>query len=184
MFTPFIGSELTAPMSKRKHQPFRQLFLFQIGSKIVEMYKWRKYKLIRTCLFTLFVMLSILACGESDYQEDWLGTWYDESTGLEMTFHDSGFWSALVDVDGTRVEVDVDGVRVDNDGTRVEVDVGGVRIEVDRMGSYSVDKDSYRLTIFSNNPYGIEGETNTGTWKRKGDKLELISDFGEMTILR
>ena len=26
MFTPFIGSELTAPMSKRKHQPFRQLF--------------------------------------------------------------------------------------------------------------------------------------------------------------
>ena len=71
-------------------------------------------------------MLSILACGESDYQEDWLGTWYDESAGLEMTFHDSGFWSALVDVDDVRVDVD---------GTRVEVDVGGVRIEVDRMGS-------------------------------------------------
>ena len=131
--------------------------------------------MIRTCLFTLFVMLSILACGESDYQEDWLGTWYDESTGLEMTFHDSGFWSALVYVDDVRVDVD---------GTRVEVDVGGVRIEVDRMGSYSVDKDSYRLTIFSNNPYGIEGETNTGTWKRKGDKLGLISDYGKMTILR
>ena len=32
MFTPFIGSELTAPMSKRKHQPFRQLVLFQTGS--------------------------------------------------------------------------------------------------------------------------------------------------------
>ena len=28
MFTPFIGSELTAPMSKRKHQPFGQLFSF------------------------------------------------------------------------------------------------------------------------------------------------------------
>ena len=33
MFTPFIGSELTALMSKRKHQPFRQLVLFQTGSK-------------------------------------------------------------------------------------------------------------------------------------------------------
>ncbi len=28
-----IGSELTPPISKSKHQPFAQLFLFQTGSK-------------------------------------------------------------------------------------------------------------------------------------------------------
>ena len=151
------------------------------------------------CLFTPFVMLSILACdvhvyqGESDYQADWFGTWYDASTGFEITFHDNGFWSALVvgdvvtvDNDGTRVEIDVVGIRVEinDDGVSVELNGDGVRIEVDRMGSYSVDEDSYRLTIFSNNPLGIEGETNTGTWKRRGNKLELISDYGEMTVLR
>lgn len=158
--------------------------------------------MIRMSLFTLFVMLSILACdvhvyqGESDYQEDWHGTWYDASTGFKIIFHDNGFWSALVVGDGIRVDVDNDGtwveidvvsirrVEIDEDGVRFEVSGDGVRIEVGRMGSYSVDEDSYRLTIFSNNPLGIEGETDTGTWKRRGDKLELISDYGEMTILR
>ena len=146
--------------------------------------------MIRMSLFTLFAMLSILACdvhvyqGESDYQEDWFGTWYDASTGFEITFHDNGYWSALVvregvrdDNDGTRVEIDVVGIRV-------EIDDDGVRIEVDRMGSYSIDEDSYRLTIFSNNLLGIDGEIDTGTWKRRRNKLELISDYGEMTVLR
>ena len=146
--------------------------------------------MIRTCLFTLFAMLSILACdvhlyqGESDYQADWFGTWYDASTGFEITFHDNGYWSALVVREGVRVDDDGTRVEIDIVGIRVKIDDDGVRIEVDRMGSYSVDEGSYRLTIFSNNLLGIEGETNTGSWKRRGNKLELISDYGEMTVLR
>ena len=146
--------------------------------------------MIRMSLFTLFMTLSILACdvnvyqGEPDYQEDWFGTWYDASTGFEITFHDNGFWSALVVREG--VGADNDGTRVEiNDvGIRVEIDDDGVRIEVDRMGSYSVDEGSYRLTIFSNNLLGIDGEIETGTWERRGNKLEMISDYGEMTVLR
>ena len=146
--------------------------------------------MIRMSLFTLFVMLSILACdvhvyqGESDYQADWFGAWYDASAGFEITFHDNGYWSALVARDGVRVDDDGTRVEIDVVGIRVKIDDDGVRIEVDRMGSYSVDEGSYRLTIFSNNLLGIEGETNTGTWKRRGNKLELISDHGEMTVLR
>ena len=113
----------------------------------------------RVHIFGLIIMLSILACGEIDYQEDWLGTWYETDSGIEMTFHENGTWAA-------------------------KVDVGGIKVEIDRMGSYSVDKESYVLTIFDNDILDIDGGTETGSWKRNGDTLELIADNGEATILR
>ena len=35
--------------------------------------------MLRNWAFALFVLLAMLSCGEPDYQEDWLGKWYEET---------------------------------------------------------------------------------------------------------
>ena len=68
-------------------------------------------------------MLSIIACGETDYQEDWLGEWFDNEYNIWITFNDNGLWSMSFYYEG-------------------------VRLEIDRMGSYFVEEEPYTLIWF------------------------------------
>ena len=104
-------------------------------------------------------MLSIIACGEIYYQEDWLGEWFDVESDLWVTFHDNGLWSMVFYYEGIKLEIDI-------------------------VGSYFVEEETYTLIWFSNDLFDVEGYTEIGTWKRKGEELLLTSSEEIATIYK
>ena len=125
--------------------------------------------MIRFCLVTLCVALSILACGgsddqpaETDYQAQWIGEWsagdLANSLGVDyvwLTCRDDGSWSAVAGVEGVGIQF---------------------------TGTYFVEKSSYRIVFPKNDNLGMERTETTGRWKREGDKLTLTSNDGTVEV--
>lgn len=105
------------------------------------------------------VVILFLGCGDPDYQDDWLGSWRDTDLGLIMTFHEDGTWSARAEVQG-------------------------VTISADNAGKYTVQEKTYSLTVYSNQAFGVQRRDDSGTWERKGDRIELQSNEEGLIVLR
>ena len=103
--------------------------------------------------------LLFFGCGDPDYQKEWLGSWRDTDSGLKMTFHDDGTWSAIAVIDG-------------------------VTLSSDQAGSYTVVQDTYTLTMKEHLKFGIPRQEDSGIWERDGDLLELHSRSRGFVTLR
>lgn len=114
--------------------------------------------MLRKTLLLLTLVLFI-ACGDTDYQEEWVGSWRDTDSGLQLTFNTDGTISA-------------------------EFLVQGVVISSENAGQYTVDEHTYTLTIFRHDAFDAERQDDSGTWERKGDRIELESDKRGLVILR
>ena len=111
-------------------------------------------------LLAIAVCLLLVSCSMSNPKDEWLGTWYDASRDLKLEFFDNGTWSASINFEGES-------------------------IKIPNMGTWFVEDDYYEVKTSPNPKYGIVGQTGTGTWEIKGDKLTLYrSRDGGTTILR
>lgn len=107
----------------------------------------------------LLILVLFIACGDPDYQEEWLGSWRDTDSGLQLTFNTDGTISA-------------------------QVLIQGVAVRSENAGQYTVEEHTYTLTIFAHDAFETERRDESGTWERIGDRIELDSDQRGDVILR
>ena len=117
----------------------------------------RKTLLAVTLIGYAAVVILFLGCGDTDYQEEWLGTWRDTVTGWTITFRE----------DGT---------------VGLKVEQAGVTQAIDHAGTYTVGENTYSLTI-QEHAGTVERQEDRGAWERKDNRLELDSNtMGSRTL--
>ena len=101
-------------------------------------------------VFTLILAIVFFGCAEVDSDEsDWVGQWYNMSTGGKIIFHENGTFSGIVELNG------------------IEYHQGEV-------GSYLINGDKYIWTLFETE--NLEGFEEYGTWEIEGDLLKMYPD--------
>ena len=118
----------------------------------------RKTLLVVTLVGYAVVVLLFLGCGDTDYQEEWLGSWRETETGWTITFRE----------DGT---------------VGLKVEQAGVTVAIDHAGTYTVGENTYSLTI-QEHAGTVERQEDRGDWERKDNRLELDSNTMGSRVLR